>query len=246
MPTEGCDYSSDRPDPWRLYAAGKRFACRYVGAPAYSKHLTPAEAQTLTYNGMSIVCVNEGDKGDIFAGRYTGVSHARAAMRDASVAGMPDTRPIYFAFDVEPTAPQRLRALDYFFAVRDFIGSNRIGIYGGYDAIEWAHTHRIASWFWQTAAWSRGIWHPSAHIRQYRNNVLFNGAKIDLDVAMTDDYGQWVVGDQIVAPAPAGSGSGDTSTPWLYTDHIDNLANAMSGVGDNVYSSALAIERLSH
>jgi hypothetical protein len=55
----------------------------------------------------------------------------------------------------------------------------------------------VAAWFWQTYAWSAGVWAPGNHIEQYQNGVALAGATLDLDRALTADYGQWMIGDDM-------------------------------------------------
>lgn len=242
---EGVDYSTSRPRPFQLAAAGKRFAVRYVGAGTADKHLSPSEAKLLTAAGIDIVCVCEGAEDDIFQGRTVGRNHARSADAQAKACGMPPTRPIYFAFDRDPTASRLNASIPYFLGVADILGMARVGIYGGFWAIDWAKFQRHATWYWQTYAWSYGKKHSANHLYQYRNGVPFDGGRVDLNQSMKPDFGQWRFGQTTPIPPPPPAPSPPSETPWLFTDHINNLASLSGYVGDNVYGSALAIESLS-
>jgi hypothetical protein len=112
---------------------------------------------------------------------------------------MPSDRPIYFSVDFNATAAQLPAIADYFHGVATVLGLDRVGVYGGFNVIEYLAIIDAARWFWQTYAWSGGNWSIRAHIRQVRNGVSFQGADIDLDTAMESDYGQWMVG---VEPGP--------------------------------------------
>lgn len=192
-PIEGVDYSADRPSIDGLVAVGKRFACRYVGAGTADKHLDPIEAQELITAGLSIVANVEGFADGLLGGWDAGVHWATLAHSHMIRCGLPETRPIYFSvdFDVQvkdwPVVAESLRG------AAAVIGVERVGVYGGFDAIAWAVRDQVARWFWQTYAWSRGDWHRLAHIQQYRNGVSLVGGTVDLDRAMVADYGQWPI-----------------------------------------------------
>jgi len=191
---EGVDYSWARPSPAKLFSAGKRFACRYLSNTP-GKNLTRSEAQALSTAGLAVVSNWEAAAGDARGGFQAGVTNAREADRQARACGMPAERPIYFSVDFDATTGELNSAVDaYLRGVASVVGVNRVGVYGGYRTIEWAARTGRAAWLWQTYAWSSGRWHPRAHIRQYRNNVTVAGAAVDLNRAMTGDYGQWISG----------------------------------------------------
>lgn len=245
MTIEGVDYSFDRPRPWVLWAHGKRFAIRYVGAPSATKHLTYNEALSLTTNGLAIVCVCEGAANDIYAGRGKGQQHANLAVTNALQAAMPLSRPIYFAFDHDPTSYNRSRAFQYFRGVTDVISPSRVGIYGGYAAMEWARRYNLATWFWQTYAWSYGRLSSLAHIYQYRNNQIIDGAHVDLDQARKNDYGQWYAGAPRTPSVPASSTSGRVTTGWDFHRHVDSMSGHTDYVRRYAEAYASATENLS-
>lgn len=192
---EGVDYSTDRPDPHGLYEVGKRFAARYVGPGTSDKHLTIGEAQALAAAGVSIVAVAEGAEAGLLGGFGIGVDWAIMADSHAKACGMPASRPIYFAVDFDCTEAQWPRVADALDGAASVLGVNRVGVYGGIRVIEWAARDRVASWFWQTYAWSGGQWSDRAHVQQYRNNVSLVGGTVDLDRSYVNDYGQWKPGD---------------------------------------------------
>jgi hypothetical protein len=57
------------------------------------------------------------------------------------------------------------------------------------------------SWYWQTDAWSGGVWDVHAHLRQ-EGSITINGVDCDRNTAMTADYGQWMPGISPAAPIP--------------------------------------------
>lgn len=188
---EGVDYSTDRPSPAGLAAAGKHFAARYIGPGTDDKHLTVAERNALWNHGLDVVLLVEGAAGDALQGRAMGVRHARLALDQADALGVPDDRPIYFAADKDLTPLTWPGVAQYLLGAASVVGLARVGIYGEADAMWWAARDRVARWFAQTYAWSSGIWVPHNHIEQYRNHVALAGGTVDLCRALQVDYGQW-------------------------------------------------------
>jgi len=193
-PIEGVDYSTDKPELAGLVAVGKHFIARYVGPGTAPKQLTRAEAEDATAHGLSIVANAEGTANGLLSGAAAGAAWARQAHTMAVNCGMPPTRPVYLSCDFDVTAAQWPQVADALRGAAGVLGADRVGLYGGYDAIAWAVRDHVARWLWQTAAWSEGRWHPMAHLQQYRNGVSLVGGTVDLDRAMVADYGQWTVG----------------------------------------------------
>jgi Domain of unknown function (DUF1906) len=226
-PIEGVDYSSARPSPAALFAAGKRFAVRYGGPGSSGKHLTLAEANALRAAGLSIVANAEGSSGG-FTGRTAGVSWARSADTAFRACGMPADRPIYFSVDWNVTSAQWPGVVNALRGAADVIGAGRVGIYGSYNAVVWARRDGVAHWFWQTYAWSGGHWAGGNHLEQYRNGVIVAGGDCDLTRALTVDYGQW--GQQRPAPvAPNGSTDGEDDMSINFPRFFSDAADPTSG-----------------
>lgn len=195
-PIEGVDYAWARPSIPGLVAVGKHFACRYVGRGSAGKLLTVDEAADLSSHGLSIVANVEGLESELLGGAPVGTTWALAAHTHAVACGMPPDKPIYLSVDFNVGPSQWPAVAAALRAAGGVLGADRVGVYGGYNAIAWAIRDHVAHWYWQTAAWSGGRWHPMAHIRQYRNGVSLVGGDVDLDRAMVADYGQWTVGSQ--------------------------------------------------
>src|SRR5512138_2249096 len=100
--TEGVDYAWSRPDPAGLYAAGKRFASRYLSYDDTGKNLTLVEAEQLAAAGIAIVANWEWRAGDAKSGFAGGAQYGAEAERQAAACGMPAGRPIYFSVDYDP------------------------------------------------------------------------------------------------------------------------------------------------
>lgn len=188
----GVDYAWSHPGGAALKAAGKVFACRYL-SPDHSKNLARVEADDLAAHGIWSVVVWEATANRAKAGRAAGVADAKTASTQAAAAGMPSSRPIYFAVDFDATAADQAYINAYLDGAASVIGRDRVGIYGGYYPVKRALDGGHATWAWQTVAWSGGQWDSRAVIRQGMQKNI-NGVSCDLDTATAADYGQWMPG----------------------------------------------------
>lgn len=215
MVAAGVDYAfPPHPNITQLASAGKTFACRYGGPGSTSKQLTPSEAQALTEAGIAIVANAEGAADGLRNGFAAGVSWASQAEVHFAACGMPKGRPIYFSVDFDTTSGD-WAALDAAMdGAASVIGRGRVGVYGEYSIIEHLAGNGKARWFWQTYAWSGGRWSAHNHIEQYRNNVILAGATLDLDRAITADFGQWFVRQGVE------SMSYDRNTAWRLQGYL--------------------------
>jgi hypothetical protein len=193
----GVDYAWNHPGGAALQQAGKRFACRYLSADS-RKNLTLSEAKDLAAHGISCVVVWESTANRALAGRAAGAADATAAAAQAAAAGMPGSRPIYFAVDFDASAGQQDEINAYLDGAASVLGRARVGIYGGYYPVKRALDAGKARWGWQTAAWSGGQWDGRAVIHQGAQ-MRIGGVACDLDTATAADYGQWTPGH---APTP--------------------------------------------
>lgn len=190
--TEGVDYSWTRPEPFCLKQAGKHFAVRYVGTSQSSKNLSPAETSRLQRAGVDLAAVYQTTKG-FMADGASGSLAAGRAHSNAVFCGMPVDRPIYFALDTDPAglSPVEWDRVEAFLRdAGDVLSRNRVGVYGGFEAIE-RLVPRFAVYGWQTFAWSRGRLSSRAHLYQYRNGVNACGGTVDFCRSLADDFGQW-------------------------------------------------------
>lgn len=225
---EGVDYSTSRPSPVGLYAAGKRFVIRYGGAGSANKWLTIGEAHALHAAGLSIVANVEGTERGLMGGHGVGAAWASQADNHFQGCDMPADRPIYLSADWDvqpdewPTVANALRG------AADAIGHDRVGIYGGRNAIRWARRDGVARWFWQTYAWSgvRTEWIPGNHIQQYHNRVPVAGGEVDLDRSLTVDFGQW----PIPREAPLMTDINPATDPhlWRLAQRVEGLTKLLN------------------
>jgi len=196
---EGVDYSTAHPSIQSLVDGGKEFAGRYVGLGGFNKWLTQDEAKVLSVAGVSIVALCEGVTSWMLGGWSAGQAATKAANAQAVGCGMPPDRPIYLSCDFDVTAAQWPAVLSCLAGAANVVGVERVGIYGGTNALRWARTAGAASWFWQALGWRQGVWLDWVNVQQYRNGVSFGGGNVDFDQALTVDYGQWKVRQAMTA-----------------------------------------------
>jgi hypothetical protein len=187
----GVDYSWARPSPSGLRSAGYSFAVRYFSHDTTGKNLTASEARALQAAGLDLVSNWEHGASDALKGRARGAADAQEALRQATAAGMPAARPIYFSVDFDATPGQQAAINDYFDGVASVLGVGRTGAYGGFWPIQRLFDAGKITWGWQAFAWSGGMWEPRAQLRQIHNGVTIAGGECDIDQAQTADFGQW-------------------------------------------------------
>lgn len=202
---EGVDYSTVHPSARGLAAIGKEFAARYVGPGTLDKLLLPTEVAQLQAAGLWIVSLVEGFADDALLGYAKGQAHAEQAREWHLEHNYRWPVPCYFAVDFDVQAAQWGAVREYFQGAASIIGLSYTGIYGGLNAMRWAHADDVARWFFQTSAWSGGTWFPGNHLEQYRNDVSLVGGLVDLDRAPQPLYGGWTMS----TPEPASNVSTD-------------------------------------
>ena len=195
------DFAFGRPGGQALAAAGKRFVCRYL---AYSgaaggderKFLTAPEIADYQDNGLAVVANFESTSNRMLDGAAAGAADANDARSQMVSLGFPVSCPVYFSADFDPQ-PQYLARIDaYLSAAASVLGKARVGIYGGIDALTHTRQSGTAAWFWMAAGWDHGSQPPAfVHLWQYQTAgqgaPAINGAAVDNDRALLDNYGQW-------------------------------------------------------
>lgn len=235
MTTLGVDYAWQHPDPAALAAAGYKFACRYLSRDL-SKNITLAEAQALAARGISVVANWEYGAQDALRGRAGGIADAELALAQATAAGMPANRPIYFSADWDVTPEQEATVFAYLSGLDSVLGVAETGEYAGFYPVKIARDSGLVAWTWQTFGWSGGQWDPRDQIRQ-TGTATIGGVQVDVNQAMTADFGQWMPGVNpfaapIPTPAPAPQPEEDTmkgTTILRLTDSQDVYAIHPSG-----------------
>jgi hypothetical protein len=194
MMKTGLDFSWSKPSISAIKAEGYSFVIRYLSYDHNRKNLTHAEAASYSANHIDVVSNWEAGARDALKGYAAGHQHATAANDQHHACGGPSGAPIYFSADFDVTPQQQAAVNDYLRGVASVIGIKRVGVYGGYYTVKRCAEAGLATFFWQTYAWSGGQWFPRAQLRQVRNGIKVGGADCDLDHAMTDHFGQWKVG----------------------------------------------------
>jgi hypothetical protein len=194
---KGLDYSHSRPDLKKVKALGYGFMARYLFPPA--KGVTKAEATAIRAAGLGLVVVYESYAARAKEGRPAGIADGKTALAFTRAIGFPDSRPIYFAVDFQPSAVDLVHIDAYLSGVASAIGAARVGVYGSYAVVEHCQSIGTARWFWQTYAWSAGKVSPHAHLLQYSNGQTVAGITADLNETYKDDFGAWM---PVTAPVP--------------------------------------------
>ena len=192
----GIDYSWEKPDASIIASAGFQFVMRYVDYPgANGKGISKTELDSLRANGLAVGLVYESTGARALDGFAAGAADAAQVATQIAALGWPSNRPIYFAVDFDAQPAQYPLIASYFAGVKSVLGHIEvIGIYGGYDVLEWAHDNAIAGYFWQSLAWAHGKGvYPNASIHQFQNGEKLDGKSVDYNVALNPDYGVWEV-----------------------------------------------------
>lgn len=189
---KGVDYAWARPSPSGLRGDGYTFAVRYLSHDT-SKDISAGEAASLWSAGVDIVSNWESTATSVLGGYAQGVADAQTAEAEASAAGMPANRPIYFSIDFDAQASQQATINAYYDGVASVIGRSRTGAYAGYYELGRLFNDGKIKWGWQTYAWSYGNWDSRAQLRQVQNDITAagDGNCCDRDEAVTPDFGQW-------------------------------------------------------
>lgn len=191
--SEGVDFAFGRPGAAALVAAGKTFVLRYAPYPGDGgKGLTLDEVQEYHAAGLGIGLVFESTGGRPHGGYANGREDGLIARQGADSVGFPDSLPIYFAVDYDVVSGPDWQAIaDYFRGINSVLPVLQMGDYGEADVIDFCHDNGLTAWHWQTAAWSGGRVSQWAHLLQYQNEEIINGAEVDFDRSFGDEQGLW-------------------------------------------------------
>lgn len=197
------DYAAGVPAAEAILEAGHIGVIRYVsdrrpGAEwMEGKPLLAAEVAALQALGLSIVSNYQFGKGptaDWRGGLEAGKRHAERGWELHTAAGGPDTAPIYASIDDNPSEEEFDELIaPYIEGWQSVLGADLVGIYANAPTIDRAIYADLGSWFWQHN-WGtpRGYVHPSAHLHQFEiDKREVDGIGVDLNNALTTDYGQW-------------------------------------------------------
>lgn len=187
----GVDYSEGYDIP-SLTQFNTKFVVRYIGYTSpglpQTKILTLQEVEDLTKAGIAIVSNFEWSANRASQGYTAGVQDALLADKLHTSLGGPSNRPIYFSVDYNTDGTD---TVPYFQGLASVLGLSRVGVYGNYATVKYLANKSLASWYWQTYAWSNGLTYSGNHLYQYLNGVQMGSMIVDYDDSQTSDYGQW-------------------------------------------------------
>jgi hypothetical protein len=177
-----------RPGAAAIKAKGYTFVARYLShSPA--KNLSASELADLRESGLAIVLVWETKADRALSGRGGGFQDATEALAQAQALGMPNDTPLYFAVDFDAQESQQGAVTDYLRGAGDVLGAERVGVYGGYQVVKRCLDAKVATYAWQTVAWSHGKMDARIHIFQTAGTD-FHG-QVDINIAKQDHIGEW-------------------------------------------------------
>lgn len=174
-----------------LAELGYRFIGRYC--PYYGdggKGLTAAQVTDYHANGLGIIVFVETVAAAHRGGFEAGVREARMYRAAVAQLGIPEYVVAFFCVDFEPNADDWDAIAGYQLGAISVLGIERVGIYGNYDVIEFAHARGIASRFVQCVAWSGGRMSSWRDVFQDVGPDVA-GHHVDHDTAYAEDFGQW-------------------------------------------------------
>jgi hypothetical protein len=176
--------------PGQLAHARVGVAVRYVGSAAW-KCMTKGEAAALHARGIDIVCVFETSAKWMLDGRPAGIEAAKRARSATIACGGPRTPFVYFACDTDTHNYAKVNAC--LAGAASVLGTECVGVYGGYSVCDHALRSGVAVKAWQTQAWSYGRVLPQASLYQRVAKLWGRIGKLeyDADVMRTDNIGQW-------------------------------------------------------
>lgn len=158
------------------------------------KAMTKQEALQLSDHGQDIGAIFEQGARNAEEGYDAGVRDATTAIHALDALHPKGTPPVYFTCDFDAAGEGKLEQVsEYIRGAVHRIGWGRVGIYGGYDVVQHLHAENRCQFYWQTLAWSRGLWSNHAQIRQVQNGIRLFGADTDLNKAVAADFGQFKV-----------------------------------------------------
>lgn len=221
MPRLGADYTGAI-GTGSLKAAGVTFVGRYVADRGGNdwKTIKRGEAEGLKAAGIDVFLFHETSEDYMLGGYPRGVEAARNSDAEAKRLGL-DGVGVYFCADwdvtrggaaTSPGARADVAAVvNCLRGAASVLGKGRTGLYGSYWIVDEAVRAGVCGLFCCTAAWSGGLWHPRAQLRQYAGSFggranRIAGQEIDWETAHADYFGQWGgkgsngTGDDVVLP----------------------------------------------
>lgn len=162
MPDLYVDFSTSRPAPAAIKAAGYRGVIRYASRGGNAKNLTLPEYEDYQAEDLDVLIVWETTGTDALQGAPAGTADAEGAETLTDALGYPTDpqHPILYAIDFGATAQQVVPVEAYFTAIRAYARNHGWGPYGSLSVCAAvAAVVPGAAGYWQTVAWSGGkVW----------------------------------------------------------------------------------------
>jgi hypothetical protein len=185
------DYSAGFPGAEAIRRAGYAGAVRYIGFPDRRKCTTRGEFADFGASAIGMALVFESSATDWRGGFWAGQVSGRRGRDHANAIGFPADRPIYMAIDQDVVSNGEFATMIEYLrgAGTSLGGPQATGVYGEADVIDRARDAGVASWFWQTAAWSHGR-RTTAHLFQHVGTITVGGVGCDINDVLVPDWGQ--------------------------------------------------------
>jgi hypothetical protein len=185
------DYSAGFPGARNIKQKKYVGAARYGGFPGRRKCTNAAELRDFTANGIGMAIVFEDTETTWRGGYGSGQSGATKTRNHLNDIGFPQNRPIYMAVDQDVVKTGEFDTmLEHLRGAGSVLGGPaHVGVYGEADVIDAARNAGVATYFWQTAAWSRNR-RTECTLFQHVGTVYVGGIDCDYNDVLADDWGQ--------------------------------------------------------
>jgi hypothetical protein len=188
------DYSGGYPGAKAIKDDGYKGAVRYIGFADRRKCTNATELNDFTAEKIGMALIYENNATEWRGGYGAGQSAGTRARGHANAIGFPRDRPIYYAVDQDVVSSGEFdAAIGYLRGAGSTSGGPGLtGVYGESDLMDRVRdAGSTASWFWQTAAWSKGH-HTAANLYQLIGTVTVGRIGCDINDILTDDWGQHI------------------------------------------------------
>jgi Domain of unknown function (DUF1906) len=197
------DYSAGFPGGANIKRAGHLGVVRYGGYPDRPKCITRSELADLDDHGLGVAIVHENKADDWRGGLRAGRDGAKRTRDHCNSIGLPVDLPVYMAIDQDVVRSGEFGIMiDYLWGAAGSLGGpSKVGVYGEADVIDRARGAGVATYFWQTAAWSKGRRALNIDLFQKVGAVTVGGVECDVSEVLSPDWGQHNVEDRSMTEA---------------------------------------------
>lgn len=252
----GCDYRNFGAasaiaglDIAGMKAAGVQFVCEYLGRSENNGYLRAADSAMLAANGISIVSIYERNPTTIsYFTTANALADAANSITAAGLAGQAPGSAIYFTIDADFVSASDIGAIKSYFENINtyFIEHNSpyvIGAYGsGYELTALLNDPAANvkyTWLAQSVGWTGYLTFTAQNIKQSGTVHPAWGPSngVDMDVAYTANYGQWM--GIVPQPSPGMVVAGTAANDALKGGTGNDTFDGGQGLDTAVYASKL-------